>query len=328
MLRYSFVLLAGLWAAAPAAAAGWADGLFDELSKDFGSVPHGQLLTHSFKITNNTKTPVNISSIRVSCGCVTAQANQGFLNPGQETTLTAKMDSSRFSGVRTVTIFVQFNQPNFDEVRLWVQANSRSDFVMTPDQIALGQVKRGSAQNAAVTLTFYGNPTAQVTEVKTETNYIQASVQKVSQTDAEVAYQVTAKMRQDTPVGKWYTDVWVKTNIPSMPQLRVPLTVEVESALSVSPEVINLGAVKAGGEVEKKVIVRGVKPFKVVKVESGGEELVVKDSSADSQANHVLTVKLKPTRAGEFTRTVRVLTDLKEDSQTDFRVTAQVAPEK
>src|SRR5260370_19534787 len=141
MLRYSFVVLAGLWAAGPAAAAGWADGLFDDLSKDFGSVPHGQLLTHSFRITNNTQNAVNISTVRVSCGCVSASATRGFLNPGESTTLVAKMKSSVFYGVRTVTLFLQFDRPNFDQVRRWGQANSRSAFTLTPDQRALRQLR-------------------------------------------------------------------------------------------------------------------------------------------------------------------------------------------
>ena len=324
MLRYSFVLLTGLWAAGPVAAAGWADGLFDVLSKDFGSVSHGQILTQTFRVTNNTKNPVTISSVRVSCGCVSATANRGSLNPGEETTLVAKMDTSRFFGVRTVTIFVQFSQPSFDEVRLWVQANSRSDFAVAPDQLAYGQVKRGSSPSATVTITFYGNSGAKITEVKSETSYIQPTIQELRR-EGETSFQLTAKMRPDTPVGKWYTDIWVKTNIASMPQLRVPVTVEIESALSVSPEVIDLGAVKMGDEVEKKVIVRGVKPFKVVRLDSGDAELTAKDSSEEAKTVHVLTVKLKPTKVGDFNRTVRVLTDLAEDNQTDFRVTAQVA---
>src|SRR5260370_16882450 len=137
MLRYSFVVLAGLWAAGPAAAAGWADGLFDDLSKDFGSVPHGQLLTHSFRITNNTQNAVNISTVRVSCGCVSASATRGFLNPGESTTLVAKMDSSVFYGVRTVTIFVPFAPPTFHQARPWVPSHRPRHLPLTPPHLAL-----------------------------------------------------------------------------------------------------------------------------------------------------------------------------------------------
>jgi len=325
MLRHSFVLLAGLALVRPASA-GWADSLFDESSKDFGSVAHGQVLTHTFHIKNNTGSPVTITGIRVSCGCVSAYANSGYLAPGQETSLVAKMDTSRFFNVRTVTVFVTFGQPSFDEVRLTVQANSRNDFVVTPDHLAFGAIKRGTTTPSTVTISFYGAPGAKVTEVKGESNYVQTSIQEVKTQGGEVAYQLTAKLRDDTPVGKWFTDVWVKTNIPSMPQVRVPLTVEIESALSVSPEAADLGSVAVGKEVEKRIIVRAVKPFKVTAIEGVDAQLSVTEQSQDAKTAHVLVLKLKPEKAGDLKRVVRIVTDLPEDNKAEFRVTAQVAP--
>src|SRR5262245_2672965 len=109
MLRYSLVLVAGLLATSTAGAATWADGLFDELNKDFGSVPRGPTVVHHFRVNNNTKGPVTISHVRVSCGCVTAIALKGLLQPGEETSVVAHMDTTRFVGMKTVTIYVQFN---------------------------------------------------------------------------------------------------------------------------------------------------------------------------------------------------------------------------
>src|SRR5947209_15447601 len=116
MLRHSLVVLVGLWITLPASAAPWADGMFDELSKDFESVPRGPTLTHPFRLVNNTGRDVNITGIRVSCGCVSASVARGYLRPGEETALVAHMDTSRFSGVRTVTIYVQFDRPAYEEV--------------------------------------------------------------------------------------------------------------------------------------------------------------------------------------------------------------------
>jgi len=228
--------------------------------------------------------------------------------------------------VRTVTVFVTFGQPSFDEVRLTVQANSRNDFVVTPDHLAFGAIKRGTTTPSTVTISFYGAPGAKVTEVKGESNYVQTSIQEVKTQGGEVAYQLTAKLRDDTPVGKWFTDVWVKTNIPSMPQVRVPLTVEIESALSVSPEAADLGSVAVGKEVEKRIIVRAVKPFKVTAIEGVDAQLSVTEQSQDAKTAHVLVLKLKPEKAGDLKRVVRIVTDLPEDNKAEFRVTAQVAP--
>jgi hypothetical protein len=283
-------------------------------------------LTHSFRVTNNTRGPVHIAGVRVSCGCVSAAALQDTLNPGEQTAVVARMDSSRFSGVRSVTIFVQFDRPSFQEVRLWVQANARNDFGVAPDTLSLGRVKRGGTPSASVLVTFYGNSGARIALVQAESNYVRPAVQEVSRQETEVVYRLTAQLRGDTPVGKWFTDVWLKTNNPAMEQVRVPLTVEIESALSVSPEAVALGPVKVKGESERRVIVRGVRPFKITDIRGADEQLLVRDSTPESKPVHVLTVKLKAARPGEITRTLHVVTDLGEDGDIDFQVSARVLP--
>lgn len=326
MLRYCLVVAAGLWAAAPALSATWADALFDEFSKDFGSVPRGPTQKHSFRVVNNTRGNVRIASIRPSCGCVSTEVGKTQLKPGEVTHITALMDTTRFTGPRTVTIYVQFDQPAFEEVRLWVQANARNDFALTPDTLAFGHIKRGGTPTASVQIFFYGSNETAITEVKCESNYIKPRVREVRRLDSEVVYELTARLRADTPVGKWYTDVWLKTNNPGMPQFRVPLTVEIESALSVSPETVVFGPIKTKTEGEKRVIVRGVKPFKIVKVIGADEQLSVRDNTTEARPIHVLTIKLKAGKPGEWRKSLRVLTDLAADNKIDFRVHARITP--
>lgn len=324
MSRYCFVLLAGLAASALVGAAAGADSMFDELSKDFGSVPHGSIQTHNFRLVNNTKQPVSISSVRVSCGCTSASAAKTYLNPGEETAIVAHMDTSRFFGVRSVTIFVQFDRPGFEEARLTVQANSRTDFIVSPDGLSFGEVKKSETPTVSSTVTFYGSKT-QITEAKSESNYVQATIKEVKGADGQASYQVSAKLRDDVPAGKWYTDVWLKTNNPEIPQIRVPLTVEIAAALSVSPDAVALGQVAVNGESERRVVIRGNKPFKITAVKGEDEQLTVRDSTEDSKTVHVLTVRLKPAKAGDVNRNLRIETDLPEDGTVEFQVSAQVA---
>lgn len=326
MLRYGLVVAVSFWTASFAWSATWADALFEEFSKDFGSVPRGPMLSHYFRVVNNLRVPVTIADVRVSCGCVSAMAPKGHLQPGEETHILAKMDTTRFLGLKSVTVYVQFSQPAFEEVRLSVQANGRNDFAVTPDTLAFGQLKRGGTPSASVLLAFYGNNSTQITEVKCESNYIQPRVQEVRRLDSEVTYQVSARVRADSPVGKWYTDVWLKTNDPGMAPIRVPLTVEIESALSINPETVALGTVKTGTENERRVIVRGVKPFKIPQVLGADDHLLVRVDSPAAKPVHVLTIKLKAGGPGEVERTLSILTDLADDNKIDFHVSAQIVP--
>jgi hypothetical protein len=324
MLRYCFALLASLCLASPASAATWADAMFRELSKDFGSVARGPMLEHPFRLTNNTGQPVHIASVRVSCGCVSAAPLQDQLAPGQETAILAHMDTRRFSDVKTVTIFVQIDQPHFEEVRLWVRANSRDDVSVTPEALAFGQIKRGSTPAQTVTVTFLGSERWQVLGAQCDSHYVQTAIKEIRRDDDDVSYQLTARLRPDSPVGKWYTDIWLSTNNATSPRIRVPLTVEIESALSISPPTLLLGTIKVGAQTERKVIVRGIRPFRVTDVKGTDDDLSVRDSSPDSKPVHVLTVVVKARKAGEFNRTVRVLTDLKEEGEIDFQARAQI----
>jgi hypothetical protein len=326
MVRYSIALALSLAVAGTASASSWADSMFDGLSRDFGSVPRGPTLTHPFRIVNKTNAQVHISSVRVSCGCTSAQALKTTLAPGQETAIVISMDTRRFVGSKNVTVYVQFDQPKFDEVQLWVQANSRDDVSVLPESLALGKIKRGASASATATVSFLGNQKWEITGATCDSNYVQTSCELVRREGGEVAYKVTATMRPDAPAGKWFTDVWLKTNNPASPKIRVPLTVEIEAPLTVSPTTVGLGEVKAGKIAERKVIVRGVQAFRILSVEGTDKELAVHDSTNDSKTVHVLTVTLQPQKPGELLRTLRVLTDLKGEEMIEFNASAQVVP--
>jgi hypothetical protein len=324
MLRFSLVCLVGLSAAAPVGAGSWADGMFEELVKDFGTVPRGPTLTHTFRFTNTTAQPIHISGIRVSCGCVSAAPLQHDIAPGKTGAIQAQMDTRRFSGSKSVTVYVQFDRPQWEEVRLWVQANARDDLTVSPDTLSLGQHKRGTAPSGSTTISFLGNDGWQIVDVQRETNYIKTELKELRRQGGEVAYQLTASLREDAPVGKWYTDLWVRTNNSALPRVRVPLTVEIQSALSVSPSTVVLGQVKPGAEAERRVIVRGTQPFKITSVKGTDDILSVKDTTDGPRPVHVLTVKLKPKKAGEQNWNLKVQTDLKDEGEVEFQAKAEV----
>ncbi|MFQ3649418.1 MAG: DUF1573 domain-containing protein [Gemmataceae bacterium] len=319
------ILLAALCTVAPASAATWAEQMFDSLKKDFGPVPRGPLLQHTFQITNNTKNVVTVSSVRVSCGCVSAVVVKGSLQPGESTQLIANMDTTRFTGVRAVTIFVQFSQPAFEEVRLVVQSDMRADFAITPGALTFGQVKKGTTPTASVTVTFHGHRDARIHKVKSDTNYVQASVTEVRRTEVEVVYRLTAKLRADTPVGRWFTDVWIESSLPGLNAIRVPVNVEVQPALTVTPPILALGTIKLNQEASGRVILRGSIPFKILSIKGQGDGINVAHDDAVKEL-HLLTIKGTPAQVGKWNHKLTVVTDLKEDAEVEIVLDADVVP--
>jgi len=326
MFRLSCVWAVLLTLAVSARANSLADDLLDERSYDFGSVPRGQIVTHPFRVVNKTDKTVQIGSVRVSCGmCSSAYAAQTMLEPGQETVILTQMYTSRFAAVKEITVYVQFHQPKFEEVRLTIRANSRDDLSYNPESLSFGKIKRGAGTAQTMTITFYGTPT-KILDAKSDSNYVQVVCKETKGTSGDSSYQIEAKVRADTPAGKWYTDIWVNTNNNSMPKLRVPLTVEVEASLSVSPKAVALGDIKAGGETDRRVILRSASPFRITGISGADNVLQVGEAKAESKTVHVLTVTLRPNAVGQLQRTIRVQTDLKNGGDIEFQAQANVVP--
>jgi hypothetical protein len=323
MFRFSLAAATALFLSAPVPAATWAEGMFENLAHDFGSVPRGPMVTHQYRLTNNTGQTVRISSVRVSCGCTSATALQGVLAPGQSTAVLAQMDTTRFIGPKTVTIYIQFDQPQFQEVQLSISANSRTDIAVTPDTIAFGPVPRGTSPARQTTVTFSGG--TQLVSVAAESNYVQLSAKGVRGNGYEATYEVTATLRPDTPVGKWFTDVWLNTNNASSPRIRVPLTVDVEPSLNLSPATVAFGQVPIGEDAERRVILRGPQPFRIKEFKGADDKVTVAAADAkDARPVHVLTVKVKANGGGELSRTLTIVTDLPGDSTAQLPVSATV----
>ncbi len=325
MFRLSLAMLAGICLAGPLSAANALGGMFEAQSRDFGTVPRGPTLSHTFRFTNNTQSVVRVTNVRVSCGCVTAWADHPNTDiaPGQTSSIQATMDTRRFIGTKSVTIFVQFDKPVWEEVRLVVSAVGRDDVTLTPEKAAFGNVRRGHGGSVKVQIGLMGAGW-QILEGQSESSYVQIVIREIQRTQTGVNYELDAMLRPETPVGKWYTDIWVKTNAPTSPHIRIPVTVDVESAVSINPQAVDLGEVKVGNTVEKNIVVRGGSPFKVTDIRGADGSIQVQPSSPESREVHIIRIKFKPTNAGNITRSVKIITDMKEEAEVELPIRATV----
>ncbi len=301
-----------------------AESMFEELNKDFGSVPRGPTLIHHFRLKNNTSETVHISGVRVSCGCVSASVLKNQINPNEETSVIAHMDSTRFSGSKSVTVYVTFDKPKFEEVRLLVQAYGRNDFAVTPENFNFNEIRRGKSAESKITLRFYGFPNLELLEAKTESHYLKVNYALLKREGNDVIYEATAVVREDIPVGKWFSDIFFKTNVGSIPVVRVPLNVQVESILTVSPANLSLGTVKMGDSFDRKIVVRGTQPFTILSVEGLDDNWVVKELSKEKKEVHVITLSFKANREGDLKHKVLIKTDIPESGTVELTANALV----
>jgi hypothetical protein len=313
--------------AGPASAQAWAEKMFkDGLTHDFGTVAHGAELFHRFTITNIYAVRMEITNVSSGCGCVTATPAKRVLEPREATTLDVSMDARRFTGAKTVAIRVSVGPEYVSTAELKVTANSRADVVFNPGQVSFGSVTSGQGAVQTVDVEYAGTLNWKVSEAVVGKDLpLEATVAEWYRRPGQVGYKVKVTLKADAPVGALKEFVYLQTNDPSAAAAPLLVEAQVQPALTVTPQALGLGAVKAGEALTRRVVVRGGKPFKVLGVDGVGDGISAADLSATPATVQTVTLKCQLTQAGDFKRELKIKTDLQEAPVTVV-VEGSVAP--
>ncbi len=149
LFTVGLILLAGLLAGNAWAAPKL---VVEQPAFDFGEVPQGETVRHTFSFSNRGDEPLNIEKVKSSCGCTAALLSAKTLAPGESGELQANFDSTRFRGAVTKTISLYSNDPTQPVTQLKVKGVVRETLSVVPNRINLGAVTTGKTAVAQATL--------------------------------------------------------------------------------------------------------------------------------------------------------------------------------
>jgi len=308
-------------ASASATAQPWAEKLFRDkdakdnpLVHDFGSVPRGSHLVHRFKITNIYAVPMQVVDIRVSCWCGSAKETQKTLKPRESAFIEVGMDTTRFTGPKTISIFVTVGPEYTSTAELRISANSRADVVFNPGQANFGVVPRGQAtEKKELDVEYAGSLDWKITDVVASNLPVDVSIKDWYRKPGQVGYKISVCLKADAPAGAFKQAVYLKTNDPNSPLLPLLVEATIQAPLSVAPETVKFADVSLGQESTKRVLVKGIKPFRITAIEGQGEGITAEPQEGTGD-RRLVTIKWQPAKAGEFTRKLLIKTDLDKDA--------------
>jgi hypothetical protein len=313
--------LVAMTAFAPAAFAqttAWADKLFaNRTTHDFGVVPRGTQLKHSFQMTNIYKEPLEITQVRVSCGCVTATPSVKVLQPNETAQLHINMDARQFSGPKSVRVYLTVGPKYVSTATLTVTANARADVVFNPGEIDFGSVARGQTPTRSIDVEYVGAFDWRVSEiVKSSAAPFELRVEELPQQVSQPArhgYRIFATIKADAPAGPFKQEILLKTNDPSNPTLTFNIHGAIQAGLAVTPAGLSVAGLKVGTAQSKKVIVRGQRPFRILGIDGLGNGITAE--LPDQQGTtHILTINVLPGQPGELRRQLVIRTDLDNET--------------
>lgn len=105
---------------------------FNELTFDGGDILEGDKLEHSFEFGNLGKQPLQLVSVKASCGCTTPSWTKDAVPPGGTGKIDVVFNSAGKKGPQHKTVAVRTNDPQNDTVILHIKCNIKSDPFSAP----------------------------------------------------------------------------------------------------------------------------------------------------------------------------------------------------
>ncbi len=325
----------GLWlliigmSATEASAQTWADKMFESRSHDFGTVARNTKLEHSFVIKNTLNRRVHIASATPSCSvCTLAKPEKAWLEPGESTVLKAVIDTLTVERRKDVSITVVFDQPSYAQSRLLLTCFVRTDIVFSQNQVSFGTTRRGSEVTKTITVEYAGNNDWKIDGVTCPNSALQVEIEETHRGRGLVGYRVKVTLRPDAPPGAIHERIVLGVNDAYNDGIDIGVSGNVHADVSLSASSLDIGNVAPGSTTTKQVLVRGIKPFKIVSI-SGPEGLIEFDMSDETKPLHVLTVKLKAgEKPGLLSQDFQITTDMDGEPPLKLTVSAKLVDAK
>ncbi len=128
---------------------------------DFGTAEQGKPLHAWLPIVNKRNVSVEITNVRVSCGCLSARVTEKIIEADRGATLQLVLDTRRFNGPKTMTVFVEVTAAGErHEYSIVITATSARPEDMAKAYPEPSQFNGGTMQQAnrdLTTLMFYAN---------------------------------------------------------------------------------------------------------------------------------------------------------------------------
>jgi uncharacterized protein DUF1573 len=254
---------------APVFAQVWGDKMFDRTEVKFGTVARLADTTVKLKVTNLYTDPIQITSLGVSCGCISWVDQTPITLASKEVReLTLRLDTVRFTGDRNVRATVSLYEPAHgysDSVTLPVTAHIRSDVEVRPSYVGFATIDLGKGYTQKIGVTYNGGRGDwKITQAKVGNPHLTAQIIEKNRGGGTANYEVLVAISAGAPAGLLRDQLVLMTDEGGNSTISIPIEARVEPDIVVTD--VQFGVVTPGQAKSMNVIVRGKKPFKIAEV--------------------------------------------------------------
>ncbi|HMO34557.1 MAG TPA: DUF1573 domain-containing protein [Gemmatales bacterium] len=282
--------------------------MFGEMKHDFGVVPRGSQLHHRFQWRNTSDKPLELVEYQRSCGCTTVSITPRVVEPGAIGVIDMLMDTKPFAGEKTVNLNLVFGPSKLFSAQYQIKAFSRGDIVYNPGQFQFGVISEGATPTGKLDIEYAGSQDFKITGIAEKPEGLDIPITEAYRRPGAVGYTIAATLGTDVPSGDYKKTIQLRTNDPNNPILPVLVDATIRPSLTVVPDKLFYGTVKAGGMMNRRITLRSTVAFRVLEVEGQGQGISVSVPNSTASV-HSLLIQWRPVDVGELKAELRILTD-------------------
>jgi hypothetical protein len=207
---------------------------FGSTGFDFGKVTCGEAVKHGFVFTNTGTAVLEISDVKPSCGCTTAEVWDRLVQPSKTGVIPLQFNSSGFGGAVAKTVTVICNDPRQSNVVLQLTGTVWRPIEVTPS-VAVFQPTEGerTKETRAVRIVSNLDEPLTLSDLECTDPSLRAEL-KVIKPRKEFELQITAL----PPFTNRYSGgtITLKTSSKQAPLLSISASIVVQLELAVIPQ--------------------------------------------------------------------------------------------
>lgn len=282
------------------------------------AVPKGEKVKHDFLVKNEGQAPLEITSVRPSCGCTIADFDK-VIAPGSSGKIHTELDTANMmpgGTAKTVSVFT--NDPATPRIELTLMVKVESYLTFNP---GFARYTRGHGFEPGVVTQLLFSPDfgdLVISKVESPWPFLKVEHREAKPEERRSEgigreFVFTATLDYEAaPVGPLNGNVLVHTNHPKQPIGRLPVSGFVRPRVAITPPIADFGDVDLSQPVTARLLVNNFAPEKlrVTSVEQGLSGGSVSFSTAEEGKKYYVEFKLPADLPkGPFSSEIKIHTD-------------------
>lgn len=270
---------------------------FDTPIYDFGKAKTGKDIEHDFWFHNTGNGPLELVSVKPSCGCTTTTQYDKVVQPGQSGKITIKLATGHSTGPISKSITVVTNVPGANStITLQVKGELWQAIQATPNSALFGNISAAQTKEGAIvrklTIANNTNEPVKLGDLKSTNAAFKGEMKEL---EPGKKWELVVTLGATFATGVQSGMIEMATGMADLPKLNISCSAMLVADVDVVPNKMMLPATRAVNmQRDFYVRVNGTKPVKVFDVAAGNPLIKVGLQETQTGMAYRITMDVPP----------------------------------